>query len=61
MKQNDFKLESINSNVYTFYNKEYEQQVIYETNSVFPRDIQQRHYDCKKFLLFFKLIGLCII
>ena len=51
MKQNDFELESINDNIYTFYNKEYEQQVIYETNSVFPRHVQQRHYDCDSIVL----------
>ena len=51
MKQNDFELKSINGDTYTFYNKEYEQQVIYETNSVFPRDVQQRHYDCDSFVM----------
>ena len=51
MKQNDFDVQSNNDNIYTFYNKEYDQQVIYETNSVFPRDVQQRHYDCNFIVL----------
>jgi hypothetical protein len=51
MKQNHFELESVNGSSYTFYNKEYEQQVIYETNSVFPRDVQQKHYDCDSIVM----------
>ena len=51
MKQNEFELESINGDSYIFYNKEHHQQVIYETNSVFPRDIQQRHYACDYIVL----------
>jgi len=52
MKQNEFELESINGDdSYIFYNKEHDQQVIYETNSVFPRDIQQRHYACDYIVL----------
>jgi len=51
MNQNHFELKSMNEDIYIFYNAEYEQQVIYETNSVFPRDMQQRHYDCDYIVL----------
>jgi hypothetical protein len=46
MSQNDFELQVIDGDDYIFYNKEYDQTIYYETNSVFPRDLEQRHYDC---------------
>jgi hypothetical protein len=51
MAQNEFDLNSIEDNIYTFYNSEHEQTVKYETNSVFPSYVQQRHYDCETIVL----------
>jgi len=51
MQQTDFELQLIDGDNYTFYNKEHDQLVIYETNSVFPRDVQNRHYDCDYLVL----------
>lgn len=51
MKQNNFELQLKNKNTYTFYNKQTHQKVVYETNTVFPRDLQSRHYDCESIVM----------
>jgi len=51
MDQNNFKLILIEDNNLTFFNSEYNQTILYETNSVFPQDLQQRHYDCNTLIL----------
>jgi len=51
MEQNDFNLNHINDNIYIFYNSEHDQIVHYETNSIFPNYLQQRHYDCDTLIL----------
>ena len=51
MEQNGFLLSIIDSDTYVFYNSEYSQLVQYETNSVFPSSLQQRHYECDTIVL----------
>ena len=46
MEQNEFIQTFIDKDTYTFYNSEYDQTIQYETNSIFPNSLQQRHYDC---------------
>jgi hypothetical protein len=51
MLQNNFELQSVDSDIYTFYNREYEQKIRYETNTVFPEDLRRRHRECDTLVL----------
>lgn len=51
MLQNEFDLKGIEGDTLTFYNSLHEQTIKYETNSVFPEDLRQRHRDCDTLVL----------
>lgn len=51
METNGFKHENTEGDIYIFNNKERGQMIHYETNSVFPRDIKERHYECETLVL----------
>ena len=44
MNQNDFKLLTVQDDVYTFYNSEHNQTICYETNRVFPTALRPYHF-----------------
>jgi hypothetical protein len=51
MDQNEFKLQTIEENIYTFYNSNYDQTIHYETNTVFPDALQKYHRSCDTLVL----------
>ena len=51
MIQNEFELQSVETDIYTFYNRDHDQKIIYETNSVFPEDLRYRHRECDTLVL----------
>ena len=51
MLQNEFELKSIEGDILTFYNRSHGQTIRYETNSIFPEDLRQRHRDCDTLVL----------
>ena len=51
MIQNGFELQSIEEDTYILYNHLYDQKIRYETNSIFPEDLRQRHHDCDTLVL----------
>ena len=51
MIQNGFQLQSVQSDIYTFYNQQYDQKITYETNTVFPEDLRYRHRECDTLVL----------
>jgi hypothetical protein len=51
MLQNEFELKAINGNTYTFYNREHDQTINYETNTLFPEDLKPKHRECQTLVL----------
>ena len=51
MLQNEFELKSINGDTYTFYNREHDQTINYETNTLFPDDLKPKHRECQTLVL----------
>lgn len=51
MLQNEFELKAINGYTYTFYNREYDQTINYETNTLFPDDLKPKHRECQTLVL----------
>ena len=51
MLQNEFELKAINGDTYTFYNLEHDQTINYETNTLFPDDLKEKHRECQTLVL----------
>jgi hypothetical protein len=51
MLQNEFELKEINGDAYTFYNRDHDQTISYETNTLFPDDLKEKHRQCKTLVL----------
>jgi hypothetical protein len=51
MNQNGFYLQTMENDVYTFYNPMHEQTIRYETNAVFPNALQTHHRLCDTLVL----------
>jgi len=51
MLQNEFELKAINGDTYTFYNREHDQTINYETNTLFPDDLKSKHRECQTLVL----------
>ena len=51
MLQNEFELKAINGYTYTFYNREHDQTINYETNTSFPDDLKPKHRECQTLVL----------
>lgn len=51
MLQNEFELKVIKGDTYTFYNREHDQTINYETNTSFPDDLKPKHNECQTLVL----------
>ena len=51
MAQNGYRYLSMDSDVYTFYHPIHRQTIFYETNTVFPYALGQRHLECETLVM----------
>jgi hypothetical protein len=51
MLQNEFELKAINGDTYTFYNRDHDQTINYEMNTLFPDDLKEKHLECETLVL----------
>lgn len=51
MKMNNYMHIATEQDMYTFYNSEHEQTIYYNTNSVFPKDLNSKQLECDALIL----------